>query len=137
MLQGKYAIYNRLKEIQDRVADGIKITKREEDLILVLEIALEMYVRGFHFNNISLEKSQAINFIIDPDDEFGIIPSFASIDGLGAAVAYSIVEQREQQEFISKEDLLKRTSVNNKQLEFLESIGVLDHLTEENQLSLF
>ena len=102
-----------------------------------MEIALEMYLRGYHFNNICLTKSQATNFIIDPDDEFGIIPSFSSIDGLGAAVADSIVEQREIQSFISKEDLMKRTSVNNTQLAFLERMGVLDHLAEENQLSLF
>lgn len=137
MLQGKVAIYNRLNEIQDKASSGVKLTKREEDLQLVLEIALEMYLRGYHFNNISLEKSQATHFIIDPDDEFGIIPAFTSIDGLGEAVAYSIVEQRENQKFISKEDLLKRTSVNNTQLANFERMGVLDHLAEENQLSLF
>ncbi|NLZ75232.1 MAG: PolC-type DNA polymerase III [Erysipelotrichia bacterium] len=137
MLQGKVAIYNRLKEIEDRIAVGEKVSKREEDLVIVLEIALEMYLRGYHFNNICIDKSEAINFIIDPDDEFGIIPSFDSIDGLGAAVAYSIVEQRAIQDFISKEDLLKRTSINNTQMAFLERMGVLDHLEEENQLSLF
>jgi DNA polymerase-3 subunit alpha (Gram-positive type) len=137
MLQGKLAIYNRLQNIKDNIAAGQQVPKREEDLLLVLEIALEMYLRGYHFNNICLTKSQATNFIIDPDDEFGIIPSFSSIDGLGAAVAESIVEQREIQSFISKEDLMKRTSVNNTQLAFLERMGVLDHLAEENQLSLF
>ncbi|MGI6608197.1 MAG: PolC-type DNA polymerase III [Erysipelotrichaceae bacterium] len=137
MIQGKHAIYNRLKGIKDREDKGEELSKKEEDLILVLEIALEMYVRGYHFNNISLEKSQATNFIIDPDDKFGLIPSFTSIDGLGAAVAYSIVEQREVQSFISKEDLLKRTSVNNTQIAALERMGVLDNLAEENQLSLF
>ncbi len=137
MLKGKHAIYNRLQGLKERVSSGEEISKREEDLLIVLEIALEMYLRGYHFNNICLDKSQATNFIIDPDDEFGIIPAFTSVDGLGATVANSIVQQREIQSFISKEDLVKRTSINNTQLEFLESIGVLDHLADENQLSLF
>ena len=31
----------------------------------------------------------------------------------------------------------KRTAINNTQMAFLERMGVLDHLEEENQLSLF
>ena len=138
MLKGTDAIYARLKDIQDRMDKGdSSLTNKEETLEPVLEIALEMYLRGYHFNNISLEKSQATNFIVDPLDEYGIIPSFASIDGLGESVARSIVIERNKKEFLSKEDLLKRTSVNNTQLAFMDKIGVLKHLDEENQLSLF
>lgn len=138
MLKGTDAIYERLKDIQYRMQNpNEKVTKKEEDLETVLEIALEMHLRGYHFNNISLEKSEATYFIVDPDDEYGILPSFNSIDGLGAAVAYSIVEERNKHSFISIEDLLKRTSVNNTQLAFMERIGVFDGLTAENQLSLF
>ncbi len=138
MLAGTDVIYSRLKDIQDRMQSfDKKVSKKEEDLEPVLEIALEMHLRGYHFNNISLEKSQATHFIVDPDDEYGILPSFTSIDGLGEAVANSIVEQRNKQPFISKEDLLKRTGVNNTQLGFMDRIGILKGLNEENQLSLF
>ena len=137
MIKGVDAVYERLTQIQTKMASNEKISKKEEDLETVLEIALEMYLRGYHFTNISLQKSQAINFIIDPDDEYGIIPSFNSIDGLGSAVAYSIVQQRDICPFISKEDIIKRTQVNNTQLAFMEKIGVLDGLNDENQLSLF
>ncbi len=138
MLKGTDAIYERLKDIQDRMAKGDKsVTNKEESLEPVLEIALEMHLRGYHFNNISLEKSQAKNFIVDPDDENGIIPAFTSIDGLGESVGVSIVEARKKMPFLSKEDILKRTSVNNTQLAFMERIGMLKDLDEENQLSLF
>ena len=138
MLKGTDAIYERLKDIQDRMAKGDKsVTNKEESLEPVLEIALEMHLRGYHFNNISLEKSQAKNFIVDPEDENGIIPAFTSIDGLGESVGVSIVEARKKMPFFSKEDILKRTSVNNTQLAFMERIGVLKDLDEENQLSLF
>ena len=96
-----------------------------------------MYDRGFHFNNISLEKSAARNFIDDPDDPQGILPPFTSIDGLGGSVGDSVIEARNQNNFLSKEDVIKRTKLNNTQIEFLTKIGVFENMSEENQLSLF
>lgn len=138
MLKGEDAIYERLMAIRDKQAnDSRNVTVKENALESTLEMCLEMYLRGYHFNNISLAKSEAVNFIVDPDDDKAIIPSFSSIDGLGANVGISIVEARKNQEFISKEDLMKRTQINNTQMAFMEKIGVLDDLGEENQLSLF
>ncbi len=137
MIAGKTAIYNRLTDIQTRIEKGENVSNKEESLEPVLEIALEMTLRGYYFTNISLEKSDALYFTCDKDDPFAIVPSFNCIDGLGDAVANSIVEQRNIRPFISKEDFLKRTSVNNTQCAFMEKMGVLDGLTEENQLSLF
>jgi len=139
MMAGKEAIYNKLTEIQRKMADprNNEISNKEASLEPVLEICLEMYLRGYHINNISLKKSQATYFSIDPDDDHGLIPSFTSIDGLGEAVAESIVAAREERDFLSKEDFLKRTSVNNTQLAFMEKLGVLENMTNEDQLSLF
>jgi len=138
MLKGEDAIYERLMAIRDKQAnDPRNVTVKETALESTLELALEMHLRGYHFSNISLSKSEAVNFIVDPDDDKAIVPSFASIDGLGENVGISIVEARKEAAFISKEDLQKRTLVNNTQLAFLEKIGVLRDMGEENQLSLF
>ena len=67
----------------------------------------------------------------------GIIPSFSCIDGLGEVVARRIVEERERQPFISREDFGKRTGINTSQLATMERMGVLKELPAENQLSLF
>ncbi len=138
MLKGEDAIYERLMAIRDKQAnDPRNVTVKESALESTLELALEMHLRGYHFSNISLSKSEAVNFIVDPDDDKAIVPSFASIDGVGENVGVSIVEARKEAAFISKEDLQKRTLVNNTQLAFLEKIGVLRDMGEENQLSLF
>ena len=136
MIKGEDAIFSRLQEVREKI-DKKTANQKEKALENTLEIALEMYLRGYHFNNISLAKSEAVNFIVDPDDDHGIIPSFNSIDGMGENVALSIVNARNSQEFISRQDLQKRTQVNNTQLAFMERIGVLDPLSEEDQLSLF
>ena len=137
MIAGKNAIYNRLHEIQTRMDNSQDISDKERALEPVLEIALEMYLRGYHFNKISITKSEASYFIIDPDDEKGLIPSFMSIDGLGEAVGQSIVNERNIRPFTSKADLIKRTTLNNSQISFMDKLGILDELQQEDQLSLF
>ena len=96
-----------------------------------------MYERDIHFNNISLEKSDSRNFILDPDDPQGLLPPFTSIDGLGASVGDSVIEARKHNSFLSKEDVTKRTKLTNNQIDFLTKIGVFENMSDENQLSLF
>lgn len=137
LIQGKEVVYNKYKAILTDKQNNVKISNKEEALISVFEIALEMFDRGFHFNNISLDYSDSRNFIVDPNDEYGILPPFTSVDGLGDAVADTVKEAREQHTFLSKEDVIHRTKLNNTQIDFLTKIGVFNHLSEENQLSLF
>jgi DNA polymerase-3 subunit alpha (Gram-positive type) len=137
LIQGKDMIYSHYNAIMKAKSEGQKVSNKEEGLLTVFEIAMEMYDRGYHFNNISLDKSEATVFINDPDDKMGILPPFTSVDGLGTAVAETVVEAREKGAFLSKEDVIKRTKLNNSQIEFLTKIGVFSHLSEENQMSLF
>ncbi len=137
MIQGYDAVYARYQQIINDKHSGVKVSNKEEALIIVFEIALEMFVRGFHFNNISLEKSDSRNFIIDPDDHDGLIPPFTSIDGLGESVGDSVIEARNEKRFLSKEDVMKRTKLTNSQIDLLTKLGVFENMSEENQLSLF
>ncbi|MDE6952543.1 MAG: PolC-type DNA polymerase III [Erysipelotrichales bacterium] len=137
MIQGREAVLNKYKSILNDKQNGVKISNKEEALISVFEIALEMFDRGYHFNNISLEYSDSRNFIVDQNDEYGILPPFTSVDGLGDSVGDSVVEARNKNLFLSKEDVIKRTRLNNTQLDFLTKIGVFENMSEENQLSLF
>jgi len=137
LIQGEDVLYQKLEELRIKQEHGEKLSTKENDLSTVYEIALEMNLRGYHLSNISLEKSEAVQFIVDKDDPKSIIPAFKSVDGLGDNVAKSIVEQRNIKPFISKEDLLKRTSINNTQVAFLENMGVLDKLGDTDQMSLF
>lgn len=138
MIQGREAILTRLLGIRARLsnyATASQVSKKENQLVDTLESALEMTVRGYKFTNIDLYKSDAKNFIIDKENN-AIIPPFITVDGLGETAAKSIVEAREDKEFLSIEDLLKRTQLNSTCAKTLEKMGVLDSLQPENQLKL-
>ena len=81
--------------------------------------------------------SDAINFIPHPSVPNTILPPFSCVDGLGDSVAKSIVEARKNGPFISKEDLMRRTSINQTNLKKLEDLQSLNDLDDTNQMSLF
>ncbi|MDD6467129.1 MAG: PolC-type DNA polymerase III [Erysipelotrichaceae bacterium] len=138
LIGGEEKIYARLTDIQNRINKGDQsISNKERDLVTTLEVAYEMTRRGYSFTNIDLNRSLASRFLVDPDNPKQIIPPFTSLDGLGANVGESVVQARQQQAFISKEDLQARTQLNQTQIKNLSDMGVLDHLQETNQLSLF
>jgi DNA polymerase-3 subunit alpha (Gram-positive type) len=140
MIKGAQSINDRMRDITYRLNDNeLKktVTGKELDLMTTLEVAYEMVCRGLHFANIDLYKSGASEFIIDAEHRNRLLPPFTVLDGLGENVAHSIVEERKKAPFISKEDLLTRTLLNNTQLRKLEVMGVLKGLQDENQMSLF
>ncbi|AAT27543.1 PolC-type DNA polymerase III [[Mycoplasma] mobile] len=113
-----------------------KLSAKEQGLITVLEIAEEMYARGFKISKISINKSEATNWIIDKESN-SLIPPFNAMDGLGVAVAESIIEQRKKKPFISIEDVIERTSVNKTLNEKFIELEIYEDLNESNQTSLF
>lgn len=136
MVKGKEAVLARRKEIEQLKLEH-KTAKKDEDLFGVFDICLEMFDRGYRFSNIDLELSDATRFMPHPTDKKLIVPPFACIDGLGEAVAITVVEARNEHSFLSKEDVMKRTRLNNTHVKTLSMMHVFDHLQEENQLSLF
>ena len=66
-----------------------------------------------------------------------IMPSLASINGMGEKAAESIVEARKQGEFISIEDFRNRTKISKTLIEMLKEEKILKGLPETNQISLF
>jgi DNA polymerase-3 subunit alpha (Gram-positive type) len=137
---GEGKILERLKDIQRRLNDNrLKntVSHKEAELLGSLEVAYEMLSRGYHFSHLKLNASLANEFSIDPKDPKALIPPFTIVDGLGENVAKSIVEARESRPFISKEDVMARTQVNNTTIKKFELYGLLDHLDDQNQMSLF
>ena len=131
MSQGKEMIKQRMKEIRDKGNDA---STKEVNLLTVLELANEMCERGFNFKMVDIEKSDAVNFVIEGDS---LIAPFRSIPGLGLNVANKIVEARQEQPFISKKDLATRGKVSKTLIDYMTENKVLDDLPDENQLSLF
>ncbi len=135
MIAGEKAIIKRLEELKQKKYKE-SLSAKEEEQEKTLCIALEMAERGYSFSNINLYKSKATEFIVDHETNT-IIPSFASIDGLGASAAESVVEARKNGSFVSKEDLIRRTKLNSQNIAMLEELHVLDDLPETDQIDLF
>lgn len=106
----------------------------EKDCATVIEVAAEMYLRGYEFMPISLEKSSATEFLILDNK---ILPPFNCIPALGEQVAKEIVEARNEAPFSSKEDLRKRGKVSQSIIDTMDEMGILKGLPEEEQLNLF
>jgi hypothetical protein len=110
------------------------LTKKEQDQIRDMKIVQEMYARGFEFLKIDLYKARAKEFqIIDGK----LMPSFASIDGLGDKAADQLVEAAKDGTFLSKDDLRSRAKLSKTVVDLMEELGIIEGMPESNQLSLF
>ncbi|WP_057740941.1 PolC-type DNA polymerase III [Limosilactobacillus secaliphilus] len=131
MAHGKEAVKEAMKAINDK---GNEASAKEKSLLTILELANEMLERGFKFKMVDLQRSDAQSWLIDGDT---LIAPFRAVPGLGINVAKQIVAAREEQDFLSKEDLAERGKVSQTIIDFLTANHVLDDLPDENQLSLF
>ena len=132
MSRGKNSVKAAMKEITDKGNDA---STKEKNLLTVLEIANECLERGINIKTVDVEQSDAKNFRML--DEHTILAPFNAVPGLGDNVAKQIVAAREEQPFLSQEDLALRGKVSGKIIEYLNQSGALGDLPEQNQLSLF
>ncbi|MFA9398416.1 MAG: PolC-type DNA polymerase III [Clostridiaceae bacterium] len=131
IVKGEESIAAKIKEIS---ALGNDITQKDKGLLTILEICYEMYKRKIKFLKVDLYKSSATKFKIVDN---GILPPMNSLTGVGDNAAINIEKARKDGEFLSKENLRKRTKVTKTVIEALNNHGCLKNLPETNQLSLF
>ena len=80
----------------------------KKNYLTVLEVVLEAYCRGIKILPVDLYNSDPDKFIIVDGK---LLPHIRSLQGVGKNAVKSIVEARQQGEFISLEDLRNRTKV--------------------------
>lgn len=131
VMKGQNHILNTIKSLEEKGNDK---TAKEKNLITVLEVAYEMYKRGFKFTKVDLYKSDDRKFLLTED---GILPPLMGLQGLGANAAANIKAEREISEFISIEDIINRAKVSKTVIEVLEKHGCLKNMDETNQISIF
>ena len=133
MARGRDVAVEAMKELNEKKKNGT-ISPKEENLIPILEICIEMYSRGINFEPVDLYKSHAVNFLDVPE---GILPPLNALPGMGENAAKSIAEARENGPFKTIEDLRKRTSITKSVIELLQENHCLDNMAESDQVSLF
>ncbi len=129
--KGQNQILSAIKALEEKGNDK---TAKEKNLITVLEVAYEMYKRGYKFAKVDLYKSDDRKFILTED---GILPPLMGLPGLGANAAANIKAEREIKEFISIEDIIKRAKVSKTVIEVMETHGCLKNMDRTNQISIF
>ncbi|OXT07534.1 PolC-type DNA polymerase III [Thermoanaerobacterium thermosaccharolyticum] len=131
-------IMNSIEKIKENIrlieSKGNNATAKEKGLLTILEVGLEMYLRGLKFTDVDLYKSDAIKFLITKD---GILPPLNSLEGIGKQAAKIIAEERKNGKFLSIEDLRNRTRISKTVIDILKQHRCLQDIPESNQLSLF
>ena len=131
---GKNAVRNKINEINGKIANKTAENK-EIELLSELQIALEMYLRGYSFKQVDINKSEVKTFVISKDKKSLLLP-FTAVSGLGEAAAITVIEARNSYPFTSKEDVQKRTKLNKTHFEKLRVLGSLDDLPDKDTSSL-
>ena len=132
IVKGLDSIKQKIQEIHELENDA---TAKDKTMLTVLEVALEMYARKIKIIPVDIYKSDATKFIVV--DDTTILPPMIALQGVGENAAINIQNERENGEFISKEDLRKRTKISKTVVETLSNHGSLNNMSEKNQLSLF
>ena len=110
-------------------------TAVEQNLMVTLEVCYEFYLRGFHFDTISIYESQASDFKIT---ENGLLPPLISVHGLGEAAALDTVEKRKGKTFISIEEFsMCCNKLSKTHIQQLNDLGAFAGMADTSQITLF
>ncbi|MEY8369390.1 PolC-type DNA polymerase III [Anaerovoracaceae bacterium 42-11] len=131
ILKGPQAILDRIEMIE---AMGNNATAKEQADILVLEVAYEMYSRGYEFAPARLGKSHALKFW---SDEGKVLLPFVALEGVGDTAAKAFADAYAEKPFFTIEEAVNRAKLNKTATEALRAHGVFEGLPETDQLSLF
>jgi DNA polymerase-3 subunit alpha (Gram-positive type) len=131
ILKGIHAVEKQIVLIEQL---GKSATKKQEDELIVLELAYEMYARGFSFKSARIGVSDARYFKVS--DGQLLLPIMA-LSGLGENAALAIEKEFAKGIFLSVDDLKSRTRINKTAVLALKTHGMLTDLPESDQLTLW
>ena len=131
MLGGQTSLKGHIQAFEQK---GNDLSAKERNVLTILEVVLEMNVRGIRFLPIDLYASHATRFLLEAGE---IRPPLNALQGVGSNAAAAILEAREAGEFLSVEEFRTRTRVTKTVIETLKSHGVFRNLPETSQISLF
>ena len=130
VIKGKQNVIAHMRDIQKR---GKEASQKEQSSVPVLQLIVEAMARGVKFLPVDLQKSHA--FIFQPENGAIRMP-FSSLPGLGENAAQNIIKAREEEPFFSVEDLQIRAKISKTVIEMLRANGVLDNISETDQMTM-
>jgi DNA polymerase-3 subunit alpha (Gram-positive type) len=131
MCQGKEKLNYYIRDYKKR---SDTLTNKEQDTLKDMRLVQEMYARGLNFTPIDLYRARAKQFqIVDGK----LMPSFASIEGMGEKAAEAVELAAKDGPFLSLDDFRERTKVSMTVIDLMADLGLFGDLPKSNQLSLF
>ncbi|NLK40130.1 MAG: PolC-type DNA polymerase III [Clostridiales bacterium] len=131
VMRGRSHIFSLITAIEEKGKDA---TPKETEMLAALQLANECLARGIEFLPVDLYKSHPYHFL--PENGKIRMP-LNCLPGLGDTAALRIGTARVEGEFSSVEDLRQRAQVTKTVIEVLKRNGVIDFLSETDQLSFF
>lgn len=123
-----------LKESKFNLERKGSLNAKEKQELFLYEILIEMHYRGIELIQVDIYKSEARAFKIENGK---IRMPLIAIDGLGESVAINVINERKVAEFLSIEDLTKRTKINKTVVDLLKEYNCVPELSLTNQQTLF
>ncbi len=131
VVRGYEGVNASIKELEGK---GNEATAKDNETCQTLYMVREALARGVKFLGVDLHKSDARAFL--PENGRIRMP-LNSLPGLGDTAADKIVEAREAFDIDSVEELRRRTGISKAVIEILRNNGVLDGMSETNQITFF
>lgn len=132
IVKGQEHIKLKMNEI---IQKGNDASQKDKNLLTILELALEMYLRGISLTKVDLTNSHCTKFRILKEGE--ILPSLSGLQGVGETAANNLYNARMEGPFTSVDDLRNRTKVTKTVIDALRQHGCLEGMPESDQLALF
>lgn len=129
ILRGPDAILERMDVINGK---GNEATQKEKDSVTVLEVAYEMYARGYSFLLPELGESYPLKFW---EKDGKVLLPFVAFEGVGENAARAISEAWEERPFSTVEDCQVRSGVGRGVIDVLRDHGLFEGLPETDQIS--
>ena len=151
MIQGYEAILKKVDELQktdrgdsaeenDNPSIDEKPSKfaqgsvRAHKTLIGLQVALEMYARGYKFLKIDINKSDSVNFVIEGN---GLRIPFVAIDQFGETTAKNIVKNRGDVPFTSIKEAASRGKISASLVDKLQAVDAFEGLPRDDEIGLF
>ncbi len=131
VMKGRSGVVATIKDIEKR---GKEASPKEQSSIPSLQLVNECMSRKIRFLPVDIEKSDAYAFL--PENGAIRMP-FSALPGLGENAALNIISARNEEKFFSVDDLRIRAKLTKGVIEILRKNGVLDNLSETDQLTFF
>lgn len=122
------------KKIDGLILKSKERSFKENEILETMLIANEALCRGIEFLPVDLYRSKAFDYLIENGK---IRLPFCSMKGIGQAAAKNLEDSAKDGQFISVEDLIKKTGISKTVVECLEEVGALKNLPKSSQMSLF